>query len=243
MKGEYGDLPSQEEQREYVTCDFPDCKARRLTIDGRSVNQPAIAEAPASWTTHTWFEVDGKDYCPEHGEAMWRTRALIEPDAPEDLDLAPDGILAGDACVEVSGGELPDLDSVLDEAERIAGLTADNSRAGAQYRPIEPSPARSSRDPGSTVSGWIVVALSLVIIGVSWGAFMLWMELDMAQLRLAVDTKGTFETDGHIRELDCDRRGNVFRCSGEVTDQDQTQAPRPVRYTCDKDSCHFECEK
>jgi len=218
-------LPAPEERREEIVCDHRDCLRQRLVINGSAVDQPK------GWSTDTWFHVNGKDYCPDHGPSYGAVEGAAEvPSA----DGAP--------------SPYPVSDYLLDEAERIAGISS-VSEHDELSEPVTQSvqgfpgatqkPPLRRHDPKGSSLGWFIAVLSGVIFALGWLIFYLWIDLDVAQFSIAEHNKSTFEESGNIVPLDCDRRGNTFNCSGEV--RGANQGPRPVRYFCDKDNCHFEC--
>lgn len=225
-----------EERREEIACDHRDCLRQRLVINGSAVDQPK------GWATDTWFHVNGKDYCPDHGPSYGAAGGAAEA-------LSADGTPSPYPVSDYLTAELA-------EAERMAGLSSERRHLERESSPPvdysgyqgvqgdqgfsgptpEPLPRRT--DPRQTTLSWVTVLLIAAVFVLSGFALALWIDLDSAQLEIAVNNKSSFEDKGHIRSLDCQRQGNTFQCSGEVID-----ATRPVRYFCDKNSCHFECEK
>lgn len=133
--------------------------------------------------------------------------------------------------VEGRDSGYPDLESVLSAAEARAGLYDDPPPP----MPPEPCP------PRPTPSGWwyaLYVALLVTIFGLVMALVHADLRMASYELEISVDNRSTFEERASIRELGCHRSGNTFACSGEIFVSGQVV--KPVRYSCDKDSCRFE---
>lgn len=219
-------LLHQEERRNYVTCDAPDCGASQLIVNGRAVDQPGNAAlgTPASWASEVWFRVKGKDYCPKHHS-----------------DLAEDALASLSAELSAAEraagfGERPLLGpagyAFLEEATRVLkARTAGPILVGDPAPPpLPPRPSMLSSSPSLGTLGVIVLLLMAIAY--------LWSRMDGDECQLALDNKSNFEDRGSIQFLESKRVGNAFQCSGEIVRPDQPRVP--VRYFCDREQCRFE---
>ena len=214
--------PHKEETRTEVFCDGwdPDPDDQEAVLPCMAVRF-WVADLGPEPSGHGWLSKDGKDYCGHH------SKPFRDAEFEQLKERLASGNYSPPSDNPTDGGAI-DLDDELDQAEVIAGLR----EAFEGPLPSAPSPMPS---------GWwyaLYVALLLVIFGLAMALGHAYLRIDNDELEISIATRDAFEERASIRELGCRRSGNTFACSGEIFASGQPV--KPVRYTCDNDSCRFE---